>query len=224
MISSFLDVLIYTPDLHFFKFCDPSSTGKSTTLLKYSRLHKKIIYLNFKLINTLEKVNNFSHYNLIIYEFRKLSFSNVEIKKKFLVLLKDECQNKPSSIIILNILNFIKNDKYIIIFDQFKTKYLKKTIFEEIEKLINSSKLKVIICSSIDDKEIRKEVIKTIEYFGGNPKILDIISQNYYFYFYQNFFGIKKPKETEKDKMFQLFTENQNINFYFLNQMTISLQ
>ena len=32
------------------------------------------------------------------------------------------------------------------------------------------------------NKDIRNEVIKTIEYFGGNPKELDYISQYFYFY------------------------------------------
>ena len=204
-IHTFLNVLIYRNDIHFFKFCGPSSTGKSTTLLKFSRENKRIIYLNLKLINSLSKENNYDYYNLIIYEFRKLSFENDEKKNEFTLMLKTECQNKPSAIIILNILKKIQNEKYIIIFDQFKEKYIQKTNFEEIEVLIKSSKLKLIICSSINDKDIRNEVIKTIEYFGGNPKELDLISQNYYFYICQNFFEKKKCDNPELNELFQLF-------------------
>ena len=204
-VNNFLNVLIYKNDIHFFKFCGPSSTGKSTTLLKFSRENKRIIYLNLKLINTLEKENNFDYYNLIIYEFRKLSFETQEKKDKFTLMLKNECQNKSSVIIILNILNEIKNEKYIIIFDQFKEKYIQKTNFEEIEKLIKTSKLKLIICSSINDKDIRNEVIKTIEYFGGNPKELEQISQYFYFYICQNFFEKKTCDNPELNELFQLF-------------------
>ena len=169
-ISSYLDILVYDKNIKFFKFTGPSSTGKSTTLLKFSRQHKMIIYLNLKSINTLEKENNFEYYNLIIYEFRKLSFDNLDAEKSFMKMLIKDCQNYPSGIIILNILNFIKEKNYIIIFDQFKKKYLQKTTFEEIEQLVKSSKLKLILCSSINDKEIRNEVIKTIEKFGGKVK------------------------------------------------------
>ena len=216
-ISSFLDVLIYTKDLHFFKFCGPSSTGKSTTLLKFSRQHKKIIYLNLKTINTLEKENNFEHYNLIIYEFRKLYFDTKDNENNFLLMLINDCQNKPATIIILKILNFIKNENYIIIFDQFKKKYVNKADFEEIENLIKSSKLKLIMCSSIDDKDVRKEVIKTIEYFRGNPKELNNFTQDYYFYIRQNFFKKKISKNIELNRLLQLF-DNKPKYQYLLSQ------
>ena len=215
-ISSYLDVLVCDKSIKYFKFTGPSSTGKSTTLLKYSRQHEMIIYLNLKSINTLEKENNFDHYNLIIYEFRKLSFESLDIKTNFKNMLINECQNKPSGIIILNILKFIKTKNYIIILDQFKKKYLGKTNFEDIEKLIKESKLKLILCSSINDKEIRDEVIKTIEKFGGNPGSLNSYSQDYYFYFYKTLFK-KRICENNPDlnKLLELFDYRPKYQFLF---------
>ena len=77
-------------------------------------------------------------------------------------------------IIIYNILNHIKDQSCVIIFDQFKIKYISKTYFDKIEELIKTSKLKLILCSSINDKDIRDEVIKTINNFGGNITQLNL--------------------------------------------------
>ena len=92
---------------------------------------------------------------------------------------------------IYNILNYIRNQDCLIIFDQFKLKYISQIYYYKIEELIKSSCLKLILCSSINDKDIRDEVIKTISYFRGNPKKLNLFTQNYYFYFAQNFFKKK---------------------------------
>ena len=73
------------------------------------------------------------------------------------------------------------------------------------EELIKTSSLKLILCSSINDKDIRDEVIKTINTFGGNITILNMHTQHYYFYFPQNFFEIKLSGNVEYDELFQLF-------------------
>ena len=46
---------LFHKNLKFFNFCGPSSTGKSTTLLKLSRSRTGIVYLNLKKIHKLEE-------------------------------------------------------------------------------------------------------------------------------------------------------------------------
>ena len=221
-LYSFLTFLLFNDDVHFFKFCGPTSTGKSTTLLKFSRDFNSIIYLNLKVIYQLEQEQkNVDCYNLIIYEFGRLEFENMDYLNKFKNFLITDCQNKSSIDIIYNIMEFIKEQNCIIIFDQFKIKYIKKSYFDKIENLINSSSLKLIICSSINDKDIRDEVIKTITYFKGNPKDLDHFSQYYYFYFAQNFFEKKSSNENELDDLIQLFDYKPKYKFLLLNSKNI---
>ena len=216
-LYSFLVALLFSDDLHFFKFCGPTSTGKSTTLLKFSRKYNNIIYLNLKVIYHLEQDNkNFDCYNLIVYEFGRLEFENEEENKNFQKLLTN-CQNKLSMIIIYNILNHIKDQGGVIIFDQFKLKYISKTYFEKIEELVKTSKLKLILCSSINDKDIRDEVIKTINNFGGNITQLNINTQNFYFYLAQNFFKKELSGNSELDALFQLFDFKHKYKYLLLN-------
>ena len=152
-LYSFLETLILNDELQFFKFCGPTSTGKSTTLLRFSRQYTNIIYINLKFIYHLEQ-NNKNYDYLIIYEFWRLEFENDIDNENFQKFLKTDCQNKPSMIIIYNILNKIKDQTCIIIFDLFKMKYINKTYFNKIEELIKTSSLKLILCSTITDKDI----------------------------------------------------------------------
>ena len=217
-LYSFLETLILNNELHFFKFCGPTSTGKSTTLLRFIRQYTNIIYINLKVIYHLEQNNkNYDYYNLIIYEFGRLEFENDTENDNFQKFLKVNCQNKPSIIIIYNILNKIKDQNCVIIFDQFKKKYINQTYFNKIEELIKTSSLKLILCSSINDKDIPDEVIKTINTFGGNITILNMHTQHYYFYFPQNFFEIKLSRNVEYDELFQLFDYKPRFKYLLIN-------
>ena len=55
LISQYILKFILNQNLRFFKFCGPSSTGKSTTLLKFSREQRGIVYLNLKEIHEFYK-------------------------------------------------------------------------------------------------------------------------------------------------------------------------
>ena len=217
-LYSYLETLLFSDELHFFIFCGPTSTGKSTTLLRFSRKYNNIIYLNLKVIYHLEQNNNnYDYYNLIIYEFGRLEFDNDKEKENFQKFLTMNCQNKPSMIIIYNILNEIKDQNCMIIFDQFKIKYINENFFNKIEELIKNSSLKLVLCSSITDKEIRDEVIKTINTFEGNIEILNSFSQNYFFYFSQNFFQSKLSGNIELDELLQLFNYNAKFKYLLIN-------
>ena len=95
-LTNYLIELLWSEDLHFFKFCGPTSTGKSTTLLKFSRQYNSIVYLNLKTIYQLEQDNkNSDCYNIIVYEFGRLEFNDNKILDEFKKFLRTDCQNKP---------------------------------------------------------------------------------------------------------------------------------
>ena len=222
LISKYILKFILNQNLRFFKFCGPSSTGKSTTLLKFSREQRGIVYLNLKAIHEFYKINRLKEcYNLIIYELRRLYFSDENKKESFKKLLKEKCWNKNPWEIILNIIKFIPETSNIIIFDQFKKSYLSGNIYSQIEDFVKSSKLKLIICSSINNKDIRDEVIKTIERYKGNPTKLDDESQNYYFYFWINFFNKKVEKDNILNPLFELFDYKPKYKYLLLNTVKI---
>ena len=56
LISLYINIFILNQNLRFFKFCGPTSTGKSTTLLKFSREQRGIVYLNLKAIHEFYKI------------------------------------------------------------------------------------------------------------------------------------------------------------------------
>ena len=204
--NNFFRYFLINKNLRFFKFCGPSSTGKSTTLLKLSKEKVGIIYLNLKKIHKLGKIGNYiDSYNLIIYEFRRLFPFYDEQLKLFNEMLQKNIYNSIWFIII-NILEFIKDTHNIIIFDQFKRSYINIDDFNKIENIIQNSKLKLILCSSINNYDIRDEIIKTIKEYKGNPKELDEKSQYYYFYFYHNFFDKTINDNNNKlNALYQLF-------------------
>lgn len=98
-----------------------------------------------------------------------------------------------------------KNHPIIIfIFDQFKQKNANKDIYLEIENFIKKEKyFKLIISSSLNDEDIRKEYKSTIFKYKGNPKELNAITQYYYFYFI-NLFKNKK-NIGHNDKFYLLY-------------------
>lgn len=223
LISQYIYKFIYNQNLRFFKFCGPSSTGKSTTLLKFSREQRGIVYLNLKAIYEFYKNHRLKEcYNLITYELRRLYFSDEDKKKSFKILLKEKCRNKNPWEIILNVIKFIQETSNVIIFDQFKKAYLSGNIYSQIEDYIKSSKLKLIICSAINNKDIRDEVIKTIERYKGNPIKLDDESQNYYFYFWTIFFNKKVEKDEKLNPLFELFDYKPKYKYLLLNATNIN--
>ena len=76
--------------------------------------------------------------------------------------------------------------------------------FNSIKDYIKSenNNIKIIICSSINNKDIGSYVINTIKKYHGNPKELDEFSQNDYFYF---------PKLLNKDTLSREYNDNENI-------------
>ena len=95
------------------------------------------------------------------------------------------------------------------IFDQFKKKNINEDILNNIYNLIENenNKLQIVFCSSINENNIRNEIIKTIKKFNGNPKELNYETQYYYFYI-DSLFEINFLKEN--------YINNENIELYSL--------
>ena len=222
LIKLYLNKFILIPNLRFFKFCGPSSTGKSTTLLKFSREHTGIVYLNIKAIYELECSNRLKDcFNLITYELRRLYISDEEKKKSFKEMLKENRNNNPWEF-ILNVIKLISNTPNIIIFDQYKKSYLPINIYSQIEDNVKKSELKLIVCSSINNKDIRDEVIKTFEQYKGNPKDLNDKSQYFYFYFYNIFFNKKVENDNNLNPLFELFDYRPKYKYLLSNTTNIN--
>ena len=168
-----------------FKISGPSSEGKSITLLYASRLCKNIIYLNLKVLIKLYKENKIDEYlNILLYEFGRLDFSKVQqnnYKAEFEEKFNQNIDKSPWELLEI-LCNYLKDKGIILILDQFKDKYVSTTIFEEIKKNLNPL-FKIIISSSINDKDIGEKVSASIYKNKGTPKVLNFENQDDYFYY-----------------------------------------
>ena len=185
-LFNYLKIFQFSDDINKFKICGPSDNGKSTCLLVFSRMNKNIIYFNLKEIINLyndKKNNNNEYFNLIVYELGRVIINNNDFKNKFLAKLIELKMQTPWNI-IKQIFDFFMQYNIIIIFDQFKKQYIDFTIFDYMDKKLKEKPLiKIIISSSINDKDLRPEVIKSIEILKGLPEDLFRENQDYYYYF-----------------------------------------
>ena len=194
----FLNDFIFLEDANFFKITGPSNDGKTLTLLLFSRRRKNIIYFNLKYIMKLFYSNDVTYLKLMMYELGRAYISTTEEINKVENIFKDNTLKHPWKI-ILELAEIFKNESKIIILDQFKEKTIDFTIFEKIEKGFEGKALKFIICSSINDFFIKKNVLDTIKDFHGNPEYLNKECQRYYFYFC-NLLSKEKLKEYYEKK------------------------
>ena len=177
-----------------FKFTGPSSIGKSFTLLRISHTIYNIAYINLKVLDKYKNKKDLNNiYSIIISELERFKIENdlSSLNK----LIDDNYKNDISYCdLLLNIMDSLnKIDQiFIFIFDQFKPKYIKAGFIEAIEKINN---IKIVICSSINNKDIRDECLKAWLLKGKKFMILNKNNQDYYFYFEQ----IYKKKEINKN-------------------------
>ena len=172
----------FNSNLSKFKITGPSNEGKSTTLLYFSRNFFNIVYLNLKCLKSLDENKEYGKLlNILIYEFGRIKFT--ESQKASFEEIFNENKRKSYVEIIEKICLFLKKQsiKGIIIFDQFKAKNIQFLGFNDITSFFDPN-LKVIISSSINDKDIGREVIKTINKYKKNPDLTPE-TQEYYFYY-----------------------------------------
>ena len=169
----------------FFKFCGPSGIGKSTTLIFFRNSTKGVIYFNLKALYDYESLDK-SFSDMILYELERLEFNDEKEKKDFETKLKDILLIQKIDNMLLRLFEILKNLKKsnTIIFDQFKPyTHFNKIEYNSIKNIVIDSKLKLIISSTIDDNEIKNEIIKTMKTFKYLPLFPEKKYQDYYLYF-----------------------------------------
>ena len=195
------------------KLTGPSGTGKSFFLLYLSRTKNIYLYLNLAVLNSLIKQSKIIQaINMIIIELNRLKLTDI---------IKDEMNKYFEEIDIIDLdtmvkylINyFIKNKcSIIIIMDQFKDKYFKS--WDDFEDKFNKSEsnINLIICSSINNHNIRDSVLRNINDYvenetrknDGDDKSKTILKSIKSEYFYiSNLF--------DKESLKQLYSSNEGI-------------
>jgi len=189
-------------DLKTFKFTGPSSIGKSFTLLRISHTCYNIAYINLKI---LDKSKDDLHrtYSIIISELQRFDISRY-LKELNSLIKKNYNDNNSYLELLLNIMEFLNNlvnlnISFVFIFDQFKLKYIINGFFEKIKTF---NKIKIVLCSSINDKNMREECYKTWFLIGKNLVDLEKDNQDYYFYF-NKIYNYKKINKNSTNKIFK---------------------
>ena len=135
---------------------------------------------------------------MIIEELERFDIENYI---KDLEQLINECykDNKSFLNLLVNIMNFLNDLELFSIFilDEFKQKYIDDDFSIKTKKF---NKIKIVYCSSINDKNIREECMKTWTIKGKNITILNEENQNYYFY-YMNIYNFYKNNKNQEDKI-----------------------
>ena len=210
-------------DIKIYKITGPSSIGKSFTLFYISRILYDVIYINLK---TLYNNRNdlYKCYHIIITEFERFSY------KKYLQNLESkikECFQKQLSPLelILSIMELLCNFKtnFVFIFDQYKKKYIIGNFNNQIMTYKN---IKIVLCSSINDKEIRNECIQSWNHNVININEFNKNLAQFYFYFddicsyQQKKYNIKLLKQFNfLPKYIKIYEESHKDNALFLDKV-----
>lgn len=137
-----------------FKFSGPSGIGKSFFLLYFPRIRSNCIYINLKAIRNLIKSKQYIKLkNLLAAECSRVSLKNSQITSFNEMMININEMTIPN--IMYNLVKFFEKLKIIIILDQFKT----DVSFAE----KNLGNIKVIVCSNINDKDIRQNCIENLD-------------------------------------------------------------
>ena len=201
-IFSYLNILKENKNLYTFKLTGPSSNGKSTTLLYYSRTQINVFYFNLSYLSKREIEKDYTNiFNTFTEEMDRLLLTESYNKYDIEQLISRHNGNKFWNIISALVNYLLKKTNIIFIFDQFKSKNVDYDIYSSLLKKIKNTNIKFVICSSINDTEIKSEYRKTIIDFKGNPKFLNEVTQKYYFYFV----FLYKQTYANKDKYYLLF-------------------
>jgi hypothetical protein len=140
---------------------------------------------------------------MIIEELERFDIENYIQDLEQLI---NECykDNKSFLNLLVNIMNFLNDLELFSIFilDEFKQKYIDDDFSIKTKKF---NKIKIVYCSSINDKNIREECMKTWTIKGKNITILNEENQNYYFY-YTNIYNFYKNNKNQEDKILLQFS------------------
>ena len=189
--------------INFFKVTGPSNTGKSLTLLYFSRCFSNIVYLNLKYFLHLKKERLYDKIlDVLFYELQRIQLNNEEIN----ILLKIFYNNNEFWEILYQIIEKLKHKVITFILDQFSSKTINSDYYGKIAKIINGTHIRFIICSSINDTNIKEEIIISLLKNKGNPRTFDKATESFYYYISDlidltNIIKANKPE----DKFYELF-------------------
>ena len=181
-------IIKYLLKKRIIKLTGPSGIGKSFFLLYLARMSSNYLYLNLAALYSLYLLKEpIKFFNMIINELNRLEF-NEEIATQLNEIINKNIDGYSINSIMKNLIEFFisKKLKIKIILDQFKLKYFDN--WNEIEKFIenNNTNLKVIICSSINNKDIGDSVSNFINScFSNKDKKCGNFNNNHindYFY------------------------------------------
>ena len=171
-----------------YKITGPFSTGKSMTLFIFSRLYQNVIYINLKVLN--KNKDDYKKCLRIIFSECSRVVLNKGIFEGKIALLKVEDNVLKQLLYIIEIILESTKSNLILILDQFKSENIEyePNFLKKLEELLQKKEnFKIVFCSSINDKKVRDEVIKTWSEFNGNPPGLNSKTQEFYFYYYKLF-------------------------------------
>ena len=206
-----VSILLYQSqkNIYCFKICGPSGIGKSMTLFLISRYYKNFLYYNLKTIRTLkDKNDNITIQNILTESCKYLLLWNEKLIAQLSSLLYKN-RSLPFFICLKEIIKFLIENKLIsvIILDQFKSDYIDKKEYDEILLLIseqNNKNVKLLICSSTNDGEIREECIKSWKKKIFKLEHFDKKNQDYYFYI-DELYNISERGNTSYEKIMSEF-------------------
>ena len=190
-ISFNLNLLLYGQDnsLKEFKFTGPISIGKTTFLLYFCHLSNDAFYINLKLLKKIDCIEK--AYLLLKEEFTRAD--NFEDIQKIIDAYYIQGLD-PIELVFEIIDYFSKSSRNVLFaFDQYKDKYLNPKVKAKLDNL--KENIKIVYCSSINDKSIHDECSKTWNRYNQNIDKLNNETQKYYFY-YSSLYeaNIKKKK------------------------------
>ena len=173
----FLETIIEYIDTHsYIAICGPYGCGKTVTLLKLimSDETRRFFYINLWSVSeiNLEEVKE-----LLKYECIKLFKKNIielidkkdlskeeENMKEIMNLINNFKENEKIFELILNIISLLKNIKnnFIIVIDQYSSKYdINNNYIQNIIAFITNSNIKLLICSSMNNNDIKNFLSKS---------------------------------------------------------------
>jgi len=171
-----------------YKITGPFSTGKSITLFMYSRFFQNVIYINLKVLRK-NREDYKKCLKIIFSECRRVVVDKTVFDEK-ISLLKLEDNILSQLLYIIEVILDSITDIIVLILDQFKEENInyEQNFMIKIKEFLQKKNFRLVLCSSINDRDIRDEVIKTwVKYKGNNPPDLNQITQDYYFYYYELF-------------------------------------
>ena len=196
-ISSNIFSLLAANSLRQYKCTGPCYIGKSITLLNTCRKIRNTFYLNLKLLATETRLDS--------YAILKEEFSNVEddIYTEIRAIIEENYSNDTNPFdTIFRLISYFENKTTNVLFvlDQYKPKYFSCDFSDDLNLKKFGANIKFVFCSSINDHYMRDECYKTWNQFFNNRQTdLNISNQNYYFYYDELYYrGVNDYNKIEK--------------------------